>query len=235
MQPNANTVQAEMEKALSLILRESIAVTGCGRTDAGVHASQFFLHFDFDGEPVPNLVYKLNRVLPEDIAVKQQIQISDDAHTRFDAVKRTYQFHLHFGKDPFKTENSWQIHNRDIDFGKMQQAADAICNYQEFKPFCKSNSDVKTYECEMYEAKWMLSESKTAAIFQVSANRFLRGMVRMMVGIMVQVGSGKKSLSEVDECLKTQTHFQKIELAPAHGLFLTNVEYPTSLFKNDQG
>jgi len=229
-QPGDLSIQQILEEAFSLILREEIAITGCGRTDAGVHAKQYFFHFDTDQNFSSELLYRFNKYLPEDIALRAIYQVHDQASARFDAVRRTYQYYLAFQKDALSPGLSlWYPFKESLDFDAMRAVSSLIKQYQDFKPFCKEGSDTTHYLCNMSEALW--TDTPHGAVFTISSNRFLRGMVRLIVGTCIQVGRGKLSLDEVRAALDTQTTMPRAESAPAHALHLVSVEYPPGLLK----
>ena len=226
-QPESISVQEVIEDALSTLLRQKITVTGCGRTDTGVHARQYFLHFD-SANPLPeNLVWKLNSYLNDDIAFYDLFEVAPEAHARFDANSRSYEYHLELHKNPFSQETAFYYpQSRHLDFGKMQEAADLLLNYEEFFPFCKSHTDVKTMRCELSRAEWIKDMEGKKMVFHISANRFLRGMVRLIVGMCLSVGVNKYPLSAVKEALDKQERLQKSWSVPPQGLFLTDIRYP---------
>lgn len=223
-QPHSPSVQETLNKALSLLLKTEIDVVGAGRTDTGVHARQMFAHFDHDviGEP-DKLVKRLNAFLPKDIVVYRFIPLHDKAHARFDASARTYEYHIHTFKDAFDHEASWyNFHPLDID--KMNDAARELFNYTDFKCFSKAHTDVKTYNCDVREAYW--TQQGTKLVFTVTADRFLRNMVRAIVGTLVNVGLGKITLDEFKAIIESQDRSRAGFSVPAHGLYLTKVIYP---------
>lgn len=227
IQPKQLSVQEKLEDAFSTLLQTKIQVVGCGRTDTGVHASQFFLHFDFPEDLPGDLLSRINKFLPKDIAIRRIFEVSKDAHARFDAFHRSYEYHLVFHKNPFEVNTAYffpQAHQLDVQ--KMQDAAALLLNYEAFFPFCKTRSDAKTMDCEMKRAEWVLDEKAEKLVFHISANRFLRGMVRLIVGMCLNVGLGKLDLQIVKEALDNQTRIEKSLSAPAHGLFLTEIRYP---------
>ncbi|MBF6608245.1 MAG: tRNA pseudouridine(38-40) synthase TruA [Flavobacterium sp.] len=223
-QPNAITVQETAEKALSTILGSQIVTTGAGRTDTGVHARQLYAHFDFEGFfECAKLVYKLNSFLPPDISVISIIPVSDNAHARFDAVSRTYEYHITTVKNPFATELSWHYHN-PIDVLQMNLAAQRLLGKHDFECFCKSNSDVNSFDCQVTNAHWQ--QSGNQYIFTITADRFLRNMVRAIVGTLIDVGSAKITISDFERILQSKSRSEAGFSVPAHGLFLTQIMYP---------
>ncbi len=225
-QPNAPSVQQVIEEALSTILGKTIVVTGCGRTDTGVHASQYFLHFDFEGKFPEEFLRRINKLLPSDVAIRSFVEVTPDAHARFDAVQRSYEYHIVLDKNPFLTDTAWHFpFFEKLDLEKTQAAAALLLNYGEFQPFCKSNTDVHTMECTLFRSAWVLDEATRRMVFHVSANRFLRGMVRLIVGMTINVGLGKIEMDEVRDALERQVLLKKSWSVPAEGLFLTEVRY----------
>ncbi|RZJ74542.1 MAG: tRNA pseudouridine(38-40) synthase TruA [Flavobacterium sp.] len=223
-QPNSPSVQETLNKALSTLLRTPIDVVGAGRTDAGVHAKQMYAHFDIDVLPDENqLVHKLNSFLPKDIVVYRFIPLHDDAHARFDASSRTYEYHIHTFKDAFENEGSWyHFHNLDMD--KMEEAAKVLFEFTDFKCFSKTHTDVRTYICDIKEAHW--KQDGTKLVFTITADRFLRNMVRAIVGTLVNVGLGKISIDDVRRIIENRDRNKAGLSVPAHGLYLTKVLYP---------
>ena len=222
-QPNAESVQETLNKALSLILKETIDVVGAGRTDTGVHAKQMFAHFDLDAEiDVPHLVHKLNSYLPPAIAIFNIHKVTNDAHARFDATKRTYEYHIHTRKDVFENEGSWYYQN-ELDLAKMNDACKILFDYTDFECFSKVNTDVNTFNCKIYEAHWEQKENQL--VFTISADRFLRNMVRAIVGTMVNIGLGKISTDDLRKIIESKDRSQAGFSVPAHGLYLTKIAY----------
>ncbi|WDO12553.1 tRNA pseudouridine(38-40) synthase TruA [Flavobacterium sp. WW92] len=223
-QPNAPSVQETLGKALSVLLRDTIEIMGAGRTDTGVHAKQMFAHFNVENSlDIDFLKAKLNSYLPKDIAIIHIHSVSDDAHARFDAVKRTYEYHINTIKDVFEEQHSWYFHQK-LDIEKMNQAAKILFEFSDFQCFSKVNTDVKTFQCKIMEADWKQNDNKL--IFTIAADRFLRNMVRAIVGTLVEVGIGKTSLEDFRKIIESKDRNQAGPSAPAHGLFLTKVEYP---------
>ncbi len=225
-QHNASSVQEVISQALATILGAEIEVVGCGRTDTGVHASRYFMHFDFEGQFPKEFLRRMNRLLPADIAIRQIFPVSDEAHARFDAILRSYEYRIVLDKNPFETYQAWHFpFFEKLDFEKMQQAARMLLNYSEFLPFCKSNTDVQTMKCSLHRSEWVLDLEQRKLTYSISANRFLRGMVRLVVGMCLNTGLGKTSLDEVQHAMETQIHLKKSWSVPPHGLFLTEVKY----------
>ena len=229
IQPNEISIQETIEKAMSLLLKEKISVVGCGRTDTGVHASQFYLHFDsHDLIDKEKLKFKLNSFLPEDIAIFQVYSVKDEAHARFLASSRSYQYKISLEKNVFQKDLSLEITHSPLDVDMMNKAAAVLLNYTDFKCFSRSKTDVKTYECDVTEAYWEIQGNQL--IFNISANRFLRNMVRAIVGTLLEVGKGRMSLKEFESVLKSQDRKQAGASVKAKGLFLTAVIYPKHIF-----
>jgi len=231
VQPNAVSVQEVMENALSTLLREKIAVVGAGRTDTGVHASYFILHFDLEKDFPKNydLVYKLNSFLPEDIAVQACWPVSEDAHARFSATSRTYHYFISTQKDPFSTESSY-YYSLLLDVDKMNVAAQILFEYEDFTSFSRLHTDVKTNNCQIMQAEW--KKEGTQLIFVIKADRFLRNMVRAIVGTLLEVGKGKLSVEEFKQIIEKQDRGAAGASAPAHGLFLVDIEYPEEILNS---
>lgn len=230
IQPNAKTVQEVLENALSLLIGDKISVIGCGRTDTGVHASQFYLHFDttkkIDKE---KLKFKLNAFLPADIVIFQIFRVKDNMHARFDALFRSYEYRISLRKNVFLTDTSWQAQGQEYDILKMNNAAKLLLDYQNFKSFSKSNTDVKTFNCNITNATW--KKDRDLLIFYITANRFLRNMVRAIVGTLLDVGIAKISIDEFKEIIESKDRTRAGVSAKAKGLFLTEVNYPKNLLK----
>ena len=222
-QPNASSVQETMNKAVSTLLNTEINLMGAGRTDTGVHAKEMYAHFDFDKVfEVANLVHKLNSFLPKDITVYDIIPVLNEAHTRFDALKRTYEYHINTFKDPFLQEQSWYFH-QSLDVNLMNEAAQLLFNHTDFQCFSKVNTDVNTFDCTIFEAHWKQENDKL--IFTISANRFLRNMVRAIVGTLVNIGLHKITLTDFENIIKSKNRDKAGFSVPAHGLYLTKIEY----------
>jgi len=228
-QPNAITVQEVIEKALSTLLRTKIVITGAGRTDAGVHAKQMFAHFDTDKINEKGvLIHRLNAFLPSDIAIHKIHTVVADAHTRFDAVSRTYEYWIVYKKDPFLTDFAYHSHS-SFDLEKMNEASKILFEYRDFQCFSKSNTDVRTYRCVITRADWRIVDEKL--IFTIQADRFLRNMVRAIVGTLLQVGDSKISKGDVKKIIESKNRSKAGVSVPGHALYLTQVTYPKNLFK----
>ena len=226
-QPNAIAVQEVLNQALQTYFRENIETLGCGRTDAGVHATQFFAHLDLQQTLLESDFSKikksLNGLLPDDISLKNIYPLHADAHARFDATKRSYEYHIHFEKDPFKTDHSWLIKDK-LDLDAMQIAAQMILQYEDFGAFCKSNADNFTNICKLTKSEFEFKNH--GIIYHVSANRFLRNMVRAIVGTLIDIGKQKMAPEAMHQIIQSQNRSAAGSSVPAHGLFLTEVVYP---------
>ena len=197
---------------------------GAGRTDTGVHAKEMYAHFDFEASiDIPNLVHKLNSFLPKDIVIYDIIPVHDDAHTRFDATKRTYEYHIHQFKNPFVDELSWYFH-QPLDIDLMNEAAKLLFNYTDFECFSKVNTDVNTFDCTIFEAHWKRGENDQL-VFIISANRFLRNMVRSIVGTLVNIGLHKITIEDFAQIIESKSRDKAGFSVPAHGLYLTQITY----------
>ncbi|HEY3372837.1 MAG TPA: tRNA pseudouridine(38-40) synthase TruA [Prolixibacteraceae bacterium] len=230
VQPNAVSVQQSLEHAISTITRETIAVTGAGRTDTGVHASYFVAHFDSSLPHLdhPDFTHKLNSFLKDDVSIFGIRKVSPEAHARFDALSRTYQYHLNLRKDPFSVETSWYF-NRQPDVDTMNEACLILFDYIDFTSFSKLHTDVKTNNCKILQAEWNLQNFHL--VFTVKADRFLRNMVRAMVGTLLEVGLGKLDLAAFRAVIEQKDRGAAGLSVPAHGLFLADIVYPESIFK----
>ena len=226
-QPNAKTVQETLEDALSKLLREPIALMGAGRTDTGVHAKKMVAHFDRSKiSNLTDLTYRLNAFLPEDIAVEKLVTVPNEAHARFDAIERTYEYWIVQHKNPFYTDAAY-FYKYPLDVEKMNAAATLLLSYSDFECFSKSNTDVKTYRCHVKKASW--AQKNERLVFTITADRFLRNMVRAIVGTLLEVGEGKKDLSDVKTILKSGDRGKAGPSVPAKGLYLIAVNYPKTI------
>ena len=226
IQPNAPTVQSEINEKISILLKQSIETTGAGRTDTGVHARHFIAHFDFHediSKKLTSLTRKLNLFLPNDIFIKRIVPVATDAHARFDAISRTYKYYISTQKDVFWNDYSWTIHQK-LDTELMQKGAQLLMNYNDFTSFSKLHSDNKTNLCRIESADWSNEENKL--IFTIKADRFLRNMARAIVGTLVLVGRKKITPKELEDIIQSQNRSSAGESAPAQGLFLHWIEYP---------
>ncbi len=229
VQPNGPTIQETLESALATFLREPVAVTGAGRTDAGVHARLMVAHFDWK-EPfacLPSLVEKLNRILPRDIAVYRIVPVRPDAHARFDATSRTYHYYLTACKDPFQYNYVYKIHG-EPDIPRMNEACRMLYDYIDFTSFSKLHTDVKTNNCRISNACWERQGDQW--VFTITADRFLRNMVRAIVGTLLEVGRGKLAPEGFRDIIEARDRGKAGTSAPGHALFLTGITYPEELF-----
>ena len=238
IQPNGNSVQEELQRALTTLLRQPIEVVGAGRTDAGVHAHRMVAHFDvpstLDSRPsaLDQLAYKLNRFLPHDISIETIKPVDSTMHARFSAISRTYHYYIHRQKAPFNRHYSVEMHY-DLDFDAMNEAASHLLSVDDFGAFCKAGSDVKTTLCKVTEAHWVPCSDpstldprpSTSMCFIITANRFLRNMVRAVVGTLIEVGRHRITIEEFDNIVAGRQRTAAGESMPAHGLFLWDVEY----------
>ena len=222
-----DSVQSCLEDALSILFSKPISIVGAGRTDAGVHAHQLFAHVDIDEHIDQDLMFRLNKLLPKEIAVNNIITVSQDAHARFDAVSRTYRYQINKQKNPFLQKRSYHF-AKPLDLDLMNQAAKILIDHEDFKCFSKSRTDVKTYVCDIQEAYWQQNGSELA--FYIQANRFLRNMVRAIVGTLIEVGLRKISISDFETILASRDRSQAGYSVPAHGLYLEKVNYPKHIF-----
>ena len=225
VQPNGPSVQEKLQWALSTILRQDIQVTGAGRTDAGVHARMMVAHFDVEtmSYELQDLTYKLNRLLPQDIAIQMMEPVSDEMHARFSATSRTYHYYIHTVKDPFLRAYSCELHY-PLDFQLMNEAAAILMTYEDFGAFCKAHADVKTTLCHITTAQWHQT-SPSSWYFEITANRFLRNMVRAVVGTLIDVGRGRLSLDDFRKVVEGKRRTEAGESMPANALFLEEVKY----------
>jgi tRNA pseudouridine38-40 synthase len=254
VQDNAISVQEILNKALTTVLREDIQTLGCGRTDTGVHATNFYAHFDTsvrisgcqlppdskvdhnqqqitnDRKPIDHdrLLRSVNSLIGYDIAIKRFIAVNPEAHARFDATSRSYEYHLYFEKDPFQLEYGYLVKN-NLNVKAMNDAAKILMTYTDFSCFSKSNTQTFTNNCKIYRAEWIRKGNKL--IFYVSADRFLRNMVRAIVGTLLEVGRGEMLVEDIQKVLESKNRSEAGTSVPASGLFLTKIEYPETIFK----
>lgn len=226
VQPNAVSVQEEIEKALSTVLRTPISIVGAGRTDTCVNAREMYAHFDFDGilPDIGRLIVSLNRLVGRDIAVHEIIPVHSDAHARFDALERTYKYFVTFEKTPFLYPLSWHCPN-DLDIGRMNEAAAILLETTDFTSFAKLHSDAKTNICKVTAAEWTM-QGESMAVFTITADRFLRNMVRAVVGTLVDVGRGKLSVKDFRRIIERKDRCAAGQSMPGEALFLWDVRYP---------
>ena len=225
IQPNGNSIQETVQSALSTVLRQSIEIVGAGRTDTGVHATKMFAHFDaLDALDLPILENKLSKLLPPDIAVYRIFPVRDEAHSRFDATYRTYQYHVITRKDPFLRHYAWRV-TFPLDFELMNKAAQTLFDYTDFTSFSKLHTDVKTNNCRIMRAEWE-QVSAYEWVFTVQADRFLRNMVRAIVGTLIEVGRGKLSVEDFRKVIEQKDRCAAGSSVPGNALFLVDVGYP---------
>lgn len=221
----AATIQGNIERALGVFLPDHPEIVGCGRTDSGVHASEYYFHFDTVEYDIGLMKYKLNSILIFSIVVTDIMVVHEEAHTRFDASKRAYEYHLVGERDPFREFTSHRYPNLDkIDIARLNQAANLLLEYQSFEAFCKNGSDEKTKKCTIYRSEWI--ENNNGYVYHVEANRFLRGMIRLIVGMCLNVARGKVTIDQVKSALENHTRLDTDWSVPARGLFLSKIEYP---------
>lgn len=223
-QPNARSVQQTLQEALSTLLQTDIEVVGAGRTDAGVSARMMVAHFETDKAcDNEQLVYKLNKLLPHDIAVQRIWEVPDEMHARFSATSRTYHYYIHTRKDPFVRQYSWLV-TFPLDFARMNEAASRLSGFDDFTSFSKVNTDTKTNLCNVTEARWT-QEGENAWRFTITANRFLRNMVRAIVGTLIEVGRGRMTVDEFCQVIEQKNRCSAGDSVPGHALFLVDVSY----------
>lgn len=227
-QQNANTIQAELEKAFKILHKDSVEMTGSSRTDAGVHAKQNYLHFDYNGLINSQFIYKFNAILPSDIVAKRIILVNETDHCRFDAINREYRYYIYQEKDPFLQDRAFYFPYK-LDIEKMNKAAELLINYTDFTSFSKRNTQAKTFECNITVSQWYFQGK--CLVYNVQANRFLRGMVRALTATMLRLGRNKITIEDFIEIIKAKDCTKATFSVPAHGLFLEEVEYPMQFFK----
>ncbi|EAQ40658.1 tRNA pseudouridine(38-40) synthase TruA [Polaribacter sp. MED152] len=223
IQPDVISVQEKLNSALSTIFQQDIQVVGAGRTDTGVHASQMFAHFDVDKNLKGDFAFKLNSILPKDIVVYKVFLVDDEKHARFDAVSRSYEYKIWLGRNPFLLDFSWQIHSQKPDLKLMNEAAKLLTEYTDFQTFSKVKTEVYTFNCDVTEAFW--EQKGEELTFHISANRFLRNMVRAIVGTLLDVGFGKISIDDFRNIIESKNRGNAGLSVPAKGLFLTQIKY----------
>jgi tRNA pseudouridine38-40 synthase len=226
-QKNANTIQAEIQKAFKILLKKEIELTSSSRTDAGVHAFQNYFHFDIETGLPPQLLYNLNAILPGDIAAKELIKVKDDAHCRFDAISREYKYYIYQKKNPFLTDRAFYF-PYTLDLESMHAGATIVKEYSDFTAFSKRNTQVKSFVCDIKESKWVIEGE--CLIYQVKANRFLRGMVRALTATMLKLGRDKISIADFRDIIEKKDCTLANFAVPAHGLFLIDVSFPKNYF-----
>lgn len=229
VQPNQISVQEEIERALTqLNSNQRVEITGCGRTDTGVHASQYYAHFDTTKElDAAQLKYKLNLMLPQDIAILAVFRVHESLHARFSAISRTYEYHLHTAKNPFLSDTSWH-YAQVIDMAKIREGCALIEKQTDFECFSKVNTDVANFNCTIQHLSF--TQHGNGLILKISANRFLRNMVRAVTGTLLDLGTGKISMTDLQEIVASRDRSKAGVSVPAHGLILTKVDYPAGSF-----
>ncbi|MFN3761073.1 MAG: tRNA pseudouridine(38-40) synthase TruA [Algoriphagus aquaeductus] len=228
IQQNAFTVQECIENALSTFLRKPIAIMGSGRTDTGVHASMQVCHFDLPDMTLPeNFLKAVNAILPKEIAIHTIRKVQPDAHARFDALNRSYFYRIIFSKNPFLEGMAWQLFHRP-DVNRMNEAAQFLLQYEDFECFSKVHTEVNHFRCKIFEAYWEQKDNQL--LFHITANRFLRGMVRAIVGTLIEIGFGHKQIEDLERIILSKDRTQAGKAAPAKGLFLSQITYPTNIY-----
>ena len=229
IQPNSNTIQTELNSALSTLLGSSTETMGSGRTDAGVHAHGMIAHFDSEKIDLDTpFIYKLNAILPKDIAIRSIRPVTAEAHARFDAISRSYQYILRSQKDPFSSNTDF-FYTHELDTELIDSAIEKIINYKDFQAFSKVHTGVNNFNCDIFEAKWERSE--TGHVFYIRANRFLRGMVRTVVGTLLDIGTKKISLYQLTEILESRDRTKAGRAVPASGLYFLIAEFPKNIYQ----
>jgi len=227
-QLNANTIQAEVERAFKILHKKEATLVGSSRTDAGVHARQNYFHFDFPGKLPHQFVYKMNAILPGDIVVRKLVPVNDDAHCRFDAISRTYLYYIYQQKDPFLRDRAYYFPYK-LQIEKMLNAAELLKQFKDFASFSKRKTQVKTFDCNIYRSEWEMHEN--IFLYRVTANRFLRGMVKGLVATMLLIGRNKISLDEFVSIIESRNCERANFAAPSHALFLESVNFPDGYFE----
>lgn len=217
------TIQGDIQYAFSTITRSNVEVVGCGRTDAGVHAKDYYMHIDLD-DLTPKLFGRVNKFLPPTISLLEYSQVDSMSHARFDAISRSYKYHIHFYKNPFLINRSYHFPYKDLNIKLLKESVEMLTDFTHFDTFCKTNTDVIEKKCNLTRSQWEVTDN--GATYHVTANRFLRGMIRLIVGMSLQVGRGKLDLDYVKQQIKLQKPLVKALSAPAHGLYLCDIKYP---------
>jgi tRNA pseudouridine38-40 synthase len=223
IQPDVISIQEKLNFTVSTVLQEKIEVVGAGRTDTGVHAAQMFAHFDTKNELKGDITYKLNSLLPHDIIVHEVFSVDTEKHARFNAISRSYEYKIWLGRNPFLLDFSWQLHSQNLNVDLMNAAAKLLLEYTDFQTFSKVKTDVHTYNCDITEAIW--KQNGKELVFHITANRFLRNMVRAIVGTLVDVGLGKITKDDFRKIIESKNRSNAGLSVPAKGLFLTNINY----------
>ncbi|MDQ3534298.1 MAG: tRNA pseudouridine(38-40) synthase TruA [Bacteroidota bacterium] len=229
IQKNAMSVQEVLNKMLAKLLSDEPETIGSGRTDTGVHALQQYVHIDSGKNLLDaDFLYKINKILPRDIVIKSVKKVKDDAHARFDAVSRSYEYRMVTEKDPFLLDVTY-YHSKKLDIDEMNKAASLLLKYTDFESFCKVKTDVKSFDCNVTRAEWV--KRGIMITFNISSNRFLRGMVRALVGTLLEVGQGKLTVQDFEEIILSKNRKKAGKAAPAHGLFFTKIIYPDFIYQ----
>lgn len=228
IQKNSESIQGILENRLKILLKQHINIIGASRTDSGVHAKQMFAHFDFDKKIDKNLIFKLNSFLPKYINIYNIYKVKNNAHARFDALSRTYKYFISLGKNPFYKDLSWIWAHGSLSIKKMNQASFLLINNNNFKSFCKKSKNNENYKCKIYKAYW--SYNKNFICFTIESNRFIRNMVRCIVGTITDVGKGKREIKDLIRIINSEDRTKAGISAPAKGLFLTKIKYPSNIF-----
>jgi tRNA pseudouridine38-40 synthase len=230
-QDNANTIQSEVEKALSVLFSQKNKITGAGRTDTGVHAIEFYAHFDvddsFNNDELHDLIYRFNAILPPEIAVSGILPVNKDAHARFSAISRTYKYYISKNKDPFAKDYSWCVYG-NLNIEAMNNAAKILFEYTDFTSFSKLHTNTNNNNCKIFQAEW--EGKNNMLVFTITADRFLRNMVRAIVGTLLDIGKGKITTDDFRKIIENKNRCDAGYSVPAKGLFLENIEYPKDLF-----
>lgn len=228
VQPNCTTLQGEIEEKLGIYFKEKIAIMGAGRTDTGVHANNFYAHFDISKKIDTELaIYRMNRFFPADIAIKNIFPVKENAHARFSAISRTYKYYISKRKDPFNAEFALTLYD-NVDFAILQKAAEIIMQYNDFESFSKVHTDVSNFKCSIYKSYWQQKEH--LLIYTIKANRFLRNMVRAVVGTLLEVGSGNIDLNKFRKIIESKSREKAGKSVKGKGLFLHDIDYPKDIF-----
>ncbi|BAG83416.1 MAG: tRNA pseudouridine(38-40) synthase TruA [Candidatus Azobacteroides pseudotrichonymphae] len=230
IQPNGITVQQRIQQCLSILLRKSVTIIGAGRTDAGVHANLMTAHFDWEEIlSTTSLTKRLNGILPCDILIYKIIPVKKNAHARFDAISRKYKYYITYQKNPFRNEQLFRL-KQPLNKHLMNEASNILSEYSDFTSFCKLHSNTRTNVCRISKAEWNTVQG--IDIFTIKADRFLRNMVRSIVGTMIDIGKNKLSITDFRKIIESKNHIMLKSSVPAHALFLTDIEYPNWIFKN---
>jgi len=232
IQPNAISIQEELQTKLSILLNESINVVGCGRTDTGVHAAFYMLHFDVETKIIGDFVYKINAILPKDIVISNLFEVSTSSHARFHAISRSYQYRITTEKSPFNMDEHFYYNWEPfLELDRFKPINELLINSKEFKTFCKTHSGNKHFKCDIFKIEW-IETSKCKYAFNITANRFLRGMIRLIVGMYLNFHRGKLTFEDIEDAIENQSSLSPNWSVPASGLFLSKVIYPDSILKD---